>query len=210
MLLAGDAERPLADAAMDAAGAISPPESSEHPVAIVFPDFPGRAALLQKATAIAEPWMFDVLVALRNNAMLTAVSAGSEDPASTLSDPASSFSAASDDAGGRRRLLLFSPANAGSLTSAALIAGVLSALAPSTPASELDPSTINDETLKRWERAPGSAAPQPDDRTASDGRWFWAIALLLLAVEALMRRSRRSRQVTAESHTAEATHARVA
>ncbi len=58
----------------------------------------------------------------------------------------------------------------------------------SRPVTESDPSTIPDSTLDTLRREPG-----PADTTSwqtvehSDGRWFWAALLLLLAVEAWLR-----------------------
>jgi len=218
-LLTADEDRALADAALDAARGMSPVASSDQSIAIVFPGFAGREELTGKATALAEPWMFDVLLALRQNTMLTAAGAQVADAEPLPVGP--SFTtvttgiegrplvvAAGDEpnAAGRRRLVLFTASGAGTVTSAALISGVLNAISPSARPSELDPSTIADETLKQWERSPGSAAPSSDDRSTSDGRWFWALALILLAIEAWMRRQRRQ----SPARETEAAHARVA
>src|SRR6185295_12108243 len=138
LLLAGDLERPKAEAAREAARALatSPPRA-DRPVAIVFPGYPGRDLRNKEAGPLTEPWMFDVVAQLRK---------------SVTAEPL--FVAASGRVDGRTRLLLFCAADPGSLISATLMAGVERALSPVASLEELDPSTIPDDTLRRWERAP--------------------------------------------------------
>jgi hypothetical protein len=218
-LLTGDAERPRAEAALEAARAAGAPSlGADHPVAIVFPGLTERALLIKEAAPLTDPWMFEAVARLRSDATLQYAARttmagsvrGAFPPLTTVVNDRNGeplIAAASGRADGRNRLLLMSSADAGSLASAALIAGVQRALStPATP-EELDPTTVPSETLRGWERAPGSIEVQSrsDDRRQSDGRWFWMAALALLGLETWMRGRTNSAQ-----QTAEVDHARVA
>jgi hypothetical protein len=76
------------------------------------------------------------------------------------------------------------------------------------PAQEIAP--ISDEQLRRWSREPGPAAPprreQIDD---DDRRWLWGAALVLLALETWLRRTRAS-QIAASVDTSPQETSRVA
>ena len=77
---------------------------------------------------------------------------------------------------------------AGSPFAPAVIRAALLAASPSLVDREAETATLGDGELARWKRtgAPvGSAMPQRDE---SDGRWFWAAALVLLIAESLARR----------------------
>lgn len=83
-----------------------------------------------------------------------------------------------------------------SLTSVALLRALLSAMNPPVAGAELDTARTGAETLARWER---DATPVPGSGSdATDARWFWLAALLLLALETWMRsRQRGDRNVDA-------------
>jgi hypothetical protein len=86
-------------------------------------------------------------------------------------------------------LAVFTDAEPGSEQAAALMVAILRAAAP--PAlndNEREPDTLTAATLQAWQRtvAPSSTSGRPGDH--SDGRWFWALALALFALEAWMRR----------------------
>ncbi|MEO6236926.1 MAG: BatA domain-containing protein [Vicinamibacterales bacterium] len=84
------------------------------------------------------------------------------------------------------------PAAASALEAPAVLrAVILSVRPPAIVDREAEVITESDSELARWQRAPADiarpAAPRADD---SDGRWFWAAALLLLAIEGRVRRTR--------------------
>jgi hypothetical protein len=101
--------------------------------------------------------------------------------------------AAGDQRDGRDRLLLFVRSDAGSLVSAALLVAIARASLPLSQTAELEPSRLAEATLAKWRRPAASAATTRSigDPGASDGRWLWVLALLLLGVETWMRRGRR-------------------
>ncbi len=73
-----------------------------------------------------------------------------------------------------------------------------------TPVGALEPVQISDEQLQAWSRPPGPVPPGARPADEGDRRWLWALALLLLAAEHGLRRTRR------QSEAAAATEARVA
>jgi hypothetical protein len=131
-------------------------------VTIVWPQAPGRSALLAASGPPDEPWMADVLAALPAGSAITGASHDS-------------------------RLLLFAGAEPGSLASASLIAALRRAAGTKlTPLAELEPGAVDDAVLRSWERSP-AAEPAP---AGNDGRWLWLLALGLLLVEQWVRRER--------------------
>jgi hypothetical protein len=87
------------------------------------------------------------------------------------------------------------------LAAALLVAVERAARADAGDPREHEPLTIADDSLRAWSRAPAdtvlamaggmrTAPDAPTDGGASDARWFWALALLLLGVEWLLRRGR--------------------
>jgi hypothetical protein len=87
---------------------------------------------------------------------------------------------------------------AGSALSPALIHAVLTAAMPQLAARELEPRAADEATLATWSRPaiPSGHEVPPD---ATDGRWLWAVALLLLAAEGFVR-SRGERRKPLEIH----------
>jgi hypothetical protein len=190
--LAGAGERDRAEAAYRAALATGAPEElrADRPIAIVFPQADDRAALVRDARPLSRAWMFEAADAIRRDPLVIEVARVT---------PAM-FASHTD------RLLVFSPADAGSLASAALMRAAARAVAAAPADRELDRTVRDDRELQSWERAASAVArPGSADRAqTSDGRWFWGAALILLALETWMRRSRAA---PAEAGT---THARVA
>ncbi len=58
-----------------------------------------------------------------------------------------------------------------------------------TPVAGLDPVRISDEQLRAWSRAPGGVAPGARPSDEGDRRWFWALGLVLSALEHWLRRA---------------------
>jgi hypothetical protein len=200
VVLAGPNERAGADASARAAATLATrtPLDSGHVVAIVYPQFPQRADLWRGATTPHAPWSTDRIARLRSDSLL--IGAATSATASSAADTAGGLVVAragsglpmviakQDTAQGRERLLLFSFADAGSLTSAALIAATTSARSMAPPLVELDPTTLPDATLALWQRAPAAEAPpRANADGTSDGRWLWMVVLALLALETWMR-----------------------
>lgn len=68
---------------------------------------------------------------------------------------------------------------------------------------ELEPARIPPEQLAAWTRQPAPPDPSQWRKTdESDGRVFWALALVLLGVETLLRRSRDVQPKEVEAHAA--------
>ena len=96
-----------------------------------------------------------------------------------------------------------------SLEAATLIAKALRvAAAPAAGYAELEPDTLPAEVLTAWQREVRSDLAPPGDGARPLHQWLWAVVLLLLAVEAWVRRARSSKQKPATIE--EDLHARVA
>jgi hypothetical protein len=116
--------------------------------------------------------------------------------------------AASGEAGGGHRLLLFVEGDPASLPSALVMETMMRATSPDAPMGELEPVTVDAATLQSWERPPHDAPADRQGPTEPMGRWIWAVVLIALAVETWMRREPRDAGTTAR--TQEVTHDRVA
>jgi hypothetical protein len=79
-------------------------------------------------------------------------------------------------------------------TDALRVARLLRALAQAAvdrpPVAELETAEIPEATTQAWAREPGAPAGRGTDSDASDARWVWAVVLILLGVEWLVRRHR--------------------
>ena len=90
-----------------------------------------------------------------------------------------------------------------SLEAALVVKAALDARLDPAAFDEAEPLRLPDATLAGWSRAPG-----PADVTAwrqtdeSDGRWLWALALVLLAAEAFVRRTTQPAIRVKEPHAA--------
>lgn len=170
-----------------------------------------RTALLAESEAIRIPWMVDVVAALQANELLrnaamtttaTAVTSSNSDSALAVVRGADSrvlVAARQTRDSAAARLLLLANFDVstpdGSASLAALAAATQRVLAGTEQLHELEPSSVSDASLRRWERAPSDAISDRSDDEArdpltdpSDGRWFWILVLLLLAAETLIRR----------------------
>jgi len=218
VILAGAAERARADAARDAALTVSAAVPAVgRPTAIVHRQYEQRDRLVRDAKPLRLAWEGDIVARLRGDSMLLTAASTADVAADsgidqTVSD--SQFVVVARTAAGRPvalaahgsvdgvdRLLLFSRADAGSLASAALIAATMRASTVEPVVGELEPSTIPEQTLESWRRpaASGRASMSTGD-DASDGRWFWMLALVLLGIETWMRRARREARAPEMAH----------
>jgi hypothetical protein len=94
-------------------------------------------------------------------------------------------------------------ADPGSLDAALVVKAALDARRDPRSLEEVEPRRIDEAVLTGWSRPPGTADPNTWRQTdESDGRWLWALALALLIVEALLRRSTGSAHQAREPHAA--------
>lgn len=202
-VIAAPRDRARADAALRAArSAVSWPADG-GPVTIVYVGAAERAALLRDARRVDAAWMGDALARIRGDALLGSAAASATLVAGATRDTAFVSLGRSADAwptafaartviDGRPTLTLFALVDPGSLASSALMAAAARAVSATPPAEEVDPEFVSDAELARWQRAagpqgtPARAGTEPD----SDGRWFWIVALALLAAEFVLRRAR--------------------
>ena len=182
-------------------------------VAIVFPEYEGRRELASRSSPVDSVWQGDLLIALRRDRMLADLARtaspvpGCDLPGTIVVRTEAGIPLASIArvAGGAPSgLLLFSCVDAGSLASAALLAGVALHLEPSRPLRELEPAVLPDEQLQRWHREPTVSAPRGTDDTSPDGRWLWLLAVALLGVEQVLRRRSPRRSVLPDQEEARA------
>jgi hypothetical protein len=201
-LLSSAAEQATAEAAKEAVARVAavtqvdPARSS----AIVYPGYEQRALVLSSTQPLNQPWMGDVVAALRNHGSLERAARG--------------------NVNGRERLLLFTSAGPASIESATLMLSALEALDVAPPAHEHEPDVLPDRVLQELQREPATLvapARPPDRKTArpqdrktrnleddgvSDGRWLWLLVWALLALETWMRRARRETRALPESPAA--------
>ena len=71
---------------------------------------------------------------------------------------------------------------------AALVRSVVESIAPPVDQRREEILTIADAQLNSWSREPGPPDIPGAEQRPWDGRWFWLFALVLLALEALVRR----------------------
>ena len=220
-VLAATGAQDDASAAVKAASVVGVPAAGAHPIAIVLPEAPDRAAAMASANAIDEPWMFDVVNALRQDSALngavgrlaTVTTPEAKPPVSTrLGTPvvrdatgSSLVDAASGPAASGRELRLF-VGTRDPLVISALVAGAARAERDPTALRRLEPITLTADELRRWERPiPSAGAPATAPESGAwQGRWLWLAALVLLGIETWMRRP------APASASVEVTHARVA
>jgi hypothetical protein len=183
-------------------------EGDNMPVMAVFPDYEGSGALAERALPPMEPWMGDILLAVASD---PGTIAAAESEAHLLASPNSSgaqsalmrlpvaarsrngdplaYTAAVEHEG-VVRLALFLTVPPGSFTATSIFAALYRAASPAADIGENDPRFLSDAELAGMQRpipeiadADGMAGD-----SASDARWFWMLALILLAGEWIVRR----------------------
>lgn len=220
-LLAQPEDRAGLDAAIAAARLEGVPAAVDgRAITIVFPGAADRAAIAARVRAIDQPWMFDVVDAIRRDPTIDGLAPQPIGRAGDAQDPIARATpivaddhgrarvhAGADGAGSDARLVLFAAANPDDALSAALI-GRAWRVSANDEASvrENEPTRTGADTLRSWERAPSATPPAGPTDGRSDGRWLWALALLLLGLEAWMRRAPKPNATIAK----ETAHARVA
>ena len=220
-LFARPEDRGGLDAAVAAARMEGVPSAREgRPITIVFAGASERSAIGARVHAIDQPWMFDVVEAIGRDATIDSLArqpiagvgetnGAPETAAPIVVDDRGRvlFSAAANGSGPGARLVIFAAVSAGEAISAALIGRTWREAGRLGPAArESEPNRVDQDTLRSWERAPGTvSAPADASDGRSDGRWLWALALLLIGVETWIRRAPQPGTTTKEVG-----HARVA
>ncbi len=186
---------------------LTPPADRAARVVVASPDADSLRAWISSARVLSEPWMGDVVFDVRRDSTLALASPLSGSVTDTtvaapfvvvrrMSNGTPLVIAASIPGDGETaRLLLISRAPAEHLATSALLLAVSRALAPAGPSAAVDDvGRLDDEQLRRWERAPSArSTPSTVDASAesgpSDGRWVWLLVLALLAAETILRRA---------------------
>jgi hypothetical protein len=187
-LLAGKTESLSAEAARQAAMTAVGPATGRinHAIALLFPGYEGREAILKASQPIDEPWMFDVLNAVVSDPIVVAALATNGQDARAV------VTAVRQEESDRQRLVIELAVPAHAVAAAAVIAAINRTASAEVPRNEADPSVRSADELQAWQRdAPTQSAsvPVPDD--APKGRYLWIVVLALLGVEQLVRRARR-------------------
>lgn len=144
-----------------------------HRVVVAFAGAPDRAGEQPVATA----WMLRAEVALRQSPLLRQTGAGIR----------------TTEQGGT--FVVHASVGAADAMAPAVVRAVMLAIRPSSIADrEAEVATVSEAELAGWRRDPGPVGrgrTMPDG-AASDARWLWGVALLLLGVEGWIRdRNRR-------------------
>ncbi|MNC97311.1 hypothetical protein D3C83_149300 [compost metagenome] len=83
---------------------------------------------------------------------------------------------------------MFADSDLGSADAAVLMAAILRAAAPpALPWAEREPDSLEPGLRERWQRAATVTGAPFAQAGTSDGRWLWALVLVLFAVEWRMR-----------------------
>lgn len=200
-LLAGAQDRARGEAVLAAAVNGLPASGDERRVVLLMAGYEGAVELLRRARAPGEAWAALAIAAMRQDEVLAeaarvaregaAAGAVAEGgllvPVVRSPDGAVLVHAATLDDEGGSTLLLVAERAAGDLVAAAAVAAASRSLAEAVPARERNTATIAEDALRGWERDAVAATAGAVD-TGSDGRWLWLAVLVLLGVEALMRR----------------------
>ncbi len=155
---------------------------------------------LDAAGAVQQPWMAAAISRIANDTDLktaaAAVAAGSIDPRLGAA-PWHELTSAADGrplivaAASDERLMVVSAAGAKALITPLLMRAMANAIAEPVDVRPAEVTPIPEAVLRGWSHEAGPATPPKIDSIADDDRrWFWLTALVLLAIETWMRRSR--------------------
>jgi hypothetical protein len=166
---ASSAEADVADRALRAAVALGIPAGD--PGRRLLIRFAGAAALAPVAQPVHSPWIAAAAIALARSDLVP--------------DADADIRVLERDGA----MVVETPIPAAALSAPAVIRAALLAVRPAAiVGDEAEVVTHSDADLARWRRDPApvtaSAIPRADD---SQGRWLWAVALLLLGAEARVR-----------------------
>jgi len=181
--------------------------TNAHRIALVFPDYRDASAIAGRLETLDQPWQGDFLLALRSDRQLRTSSSASAPRDCPLANAAPIH----DDHGSllgavgtvkdtpRFELIVFSCVDANTTAGVTLLAAVTRAAGVRPGDIESDPVVVPDESLRKWERPATEVGPPGNEETSPDGRWFWLLALLLLAVEEWLRRRAPKRKTSTVS-----------
>ena len=184
-VLSGLSEQARINAALTAAIAttgeadvIGPVADSTRSVVIVTRGFEQRASMLATARVPRISWMLETIARISHDATL--IDAAADDVPNVRSDSSGGLVIARSSDGrplvrafestidAHPTLMLVDDADAGSLTTAALISAARNAMAPHNSLSERDPAQLPDSVLRGWQRMP-SAQLRPTTNAAIGG-----------------------------------------
>jgi hypothetical protein len=179
-VMASPADAAVADRALRAA--VSQGVSAGDPSRRIVVRFAGAPPIVPAPRAVTSPWMASAALSDALRGVEPAVSVSERDGV----------------------LVVDAPIGASAFEAPAIVRAVILAVRPAAIADvEAEVETLPDEDLARWRRdaAPlaTSAIPVANEGGESDARWLWTLALILLAVEARVRRVRR-RPAEQEAH----------
>jgi hypothetical protein len=218
-VLAGEAERPAAEAALAAARATiarRDGDPGERSVVIVLPGHAGRTALLDGTRLPDEPWQGEALFRISRHPVLAEASRDLRDSSGMPGRPglvplARHRNGTAAVVGGVATidgsdvLALYPATGASVMLWAALAVAADGATMDVTPVEEQDPAVMPDAALAALARAALPGGPSQD--APSMARWLWLAALVLLGIEWLLRRRP---SPAAASQAERVTHERVA
>jgi hypothetical protein len=213
VLSSAETDRPMLDAAVAAVRdeRVWAPSPNHRARFVVIDAAATASPALAAASAIQQPWMAEAIVRIVRDRDLqsaaTAVGAGSSDPRFSAA-PWQTLVSAGDGrplilaAAADAQLLVVSAAAAKELITPVLLRTVANAVAEPADLQRAEVVPIPEQVLRGWARDAGPVAAPRLDTIVDDGRrWFWLSALLLLALETWMRRSRTSVAIQAEEQS---------
>lgn len=207
------ADRPALDAAVAAVRAerVWAPSADRRARLVIVDRADSMLPALPAAGAIQQPWMAEAIFRIARDPDLQAAAvnaaAGSNDPR-LASAPWQTLAIAADGrplilaAASSAQLVVVSAAGAKELITPLLMRTVANAIAQPADLQQAEVTPIPERVLHAWSRDAGPAEPPRIDTIVDDDRrWFWFTALVLLAIETWMRRSRTSIAIQAEEHS---------
>jgi hypothetical protein len=176
--------------AVSAAGAPALP--ADRGLTVIFPGAPVPAI-----DTVRAPWMIEALLRARaDEGLRAAASAHAADLDPQLSaawrpivrtvsgNPLVAVAAA------QQNLAAYVSASPATLVAAAALRSLLYAVAPPQPWSEREVESISPSQLSAWTRQAGPRPGQRSGKAPGDAQWIWGLALLMLAIETVVRRAR--------------------
>ena len=174
--------------AVAAAGAPAPPSSRPVMLAVA-------GAAVPRVAAPREAWMIRAIARMAEDDRLQAAAAAVPAGHATTAEPwvavahNASGAAIAHAAAAGEALLVQVAAKAEAFVSAAALRALLEAAADPPAWREREVERIPRAQLQQWTREPGAiAADQWKQSAPGDARWMWALVLVLLGVETIVRR----------------------